>query len=174
MKKVMYLLLALSIGLNAGLLIVQQSEPPRPGPGRPGPPPDERPGPPRPEVLVRDHLESMTRHLDLDESQQQAIREVLEEHMPALFEMRRRSKEANRRMSEAFAEPGFDPEQFEVLARQASLTRGRADSLAAVMLIGEAAVLTNEQRVRFAEVAPMVHTTPRQNQPPPPGRRNPR
>lgn len=166
MKKALYLLLALSIGLNAGLLIAQQSDRRPPGPLRPGPPPGEHPRPPRPQVLVQNHLDGMTRHLDLDVEQQQAIRKVLEAHMPLLSETMHSSAEANRRISEAFAAPGFDPVQFEMLARQASHARSQADSLSALMLIGEAAVLTEEQRERYAEVAPTVHSNPRPNPPP--------
>jgi len=167
MKKVLYLLLALSIGLNAGLLIVQQSKPPRPGPGPRGGPPGERPRPMDPEAIVENHLNGMTRHLDLDEEQQQAIRMVLETHMPQLSEARRQLDEANRRISDAFRAPGFDPVTFKELSRQATRARSRADSLSSLMLIGEAAVLTNEQREKYAEVAPTVHSGPQRNQPPP-------
>lgn len=167
MKKVVYLLLALSIGLNAGLLIIQQSEPPRPGPGPMGERPSERPRPMEPGVIIENHLEGMTRHLDLDEEQRQAIRLVLETHMPSLSEARRQSEQANRHISEAFGDPGFDPIKFKVLSRQASMARSRADSLSSLMLIGEAAVLTDEQREKYAEVAPMVHSSPQRNQPPP-------
>ncbi len=179
MKRVLSLLLALSVGLNAGLFYVQNSGPKHEGPDRKGPPrEDHRGGPPSPDNAIRNHLEGMTRHLDLSEEQQDAIREVLAENMPLMGEMRRRSEEANRRISEVFAAANFDEEQFKQLVGQASFFKARADSISAVMLLGEAAALTAEQRAKYAEIAPTVHSTPQRNprpprRNPPPGRRGP-
>lgn len=161
MKRALFLLLALSLGLNGGLLYVRLADRPAGRPARPGPPPrQEEQHAPDPERLIRDHVEGITRHLQLNETQQKAIEAILAESMPELTELLRRSEEANRRVSEAFAAPVFDPAEFFRLTREASLSRARTDSLSAVMLVGESEVLTPEQRQRFAEVAPTIYANP--------------
>ncbi|MCP3860776.1 MAG: hypothetical protein GY704_14085 [Phycisphaeraceae bacterium] len=57
------------------------------------------------------------------------------------------------------------------LVLKAAAARSRADSLSGVMLLGEAGVLTMEQRARYAEVAPNIHTGGGGPNPPPPPRR---
>lgn len=175
MKRGLFLLLAVSLGLNAGLLYVRYLDGPLRGPGaeRPRPPRGAGP-PPRPETMARDHLADMTRHLDLSDEQQQEIRVILEERMPLMTELLRASREANQQISDAFAAPEFDGEHFGQLAAQVSRSRAQADSLAMVMLLAEAAVLTPEQRIKYAEVAPTVHSKPQHNphnKPPRPRRR---
>lgn len=178
-KNIIYLLLALSLGLNVGVIattVIHQTQAPAdlpPGPGGgPGGGPGSGPGQaPDPERLVNDHLRGMTRHLDLDAEQQQAIRAVLERSSPELVAMQAEVAATARRLSDAYAAPDFDPEQFRQLAVAASAARSRLDSLSTVMLIDEAAVLTPEQRKKFAAVAPMVHSQPqpprRERRPPP-------
>jgi uncharacterized membrane protein len=171
MNRIALLLLAVSLGLNAGLLYVRLAERPAQGTERPDRlPAPRRASPPAPEVVVQDHLLAMTRHLTLSQEQQRSIRAVLDEHMPMMMELLRRGDEANRRISEAFAAPEFDTERFKILVQEASQARARADSLSAVMLLGEAAVLTAQQRIKYAEIAPTVHANP-PRKPPPPRRR---
>jgi Spy/CpxP family protein refolding chaperone len=174
MKRALWILLALSLGLNAGLLYVRLADRPgmapgsHPGESGPhGPPPGEH-GAPQPdtEALIRNHLASMSRHLDLSVEQQQSIEEILRDHLPEMAELRRRAEEANRRVSAAFAERQLNSGRFTTLVREASQARARIDSLSAVMLLGEAGVLSPAQRARFAEVAPTVYANPRRSPPP--------
>ncbi len=173
MKKILYLLLAVSLGVNAGLMVVtlkHRGQPPHPPgqlppgdhiDGRPGPPPGQRQGPPRdPRRLVDGHMAGMTRHLDLDPDQQREIRAVLERDAMRLMELQEASEDAGRRLSETYAAPDFDPEAFLRLVAETSAHRTSLDSLSAVLLIAEAAVLTPEQRVKYAEVAPTIHANP--------------
>ena len=157
MKRLLFLLLSLSLGLNAGLLYVRYADQPhQPGP-RPGKPPHQqghRP-PPRPEMMVEQQLEAKTRHLELDSAQQKAIRDILEKHLPAIAELRERTGEANRQMTEVYAADSFDEADFQRLMLISSHTRSQSDSLSAVILMEEASVLNDEQRRLFAEVAPM-------------------
>ncbi len=174
-KTIVYILLAASLGLNAGViattLIQQKSSPPVDAP--PGPRGDRGPqhGPPDPARLVENHVRGITRHLALDPEQQQAVRAVLENHAPELVRRQTDVAEANRRLSVAFAEPVFDPELFRQLTLEASAARARLDSLSAAMLVAEAALLTPEQRREYAKVAPSIHSQPRrpprQGGPPP-------
>ena len=175
-RRLVYLLLAISIGLNVGVIattIVHQTRAPAgppPGPGG-GPGPE---GAPDPQQLVDGHLRGMTRPLDLNPEQQQAIRVVLERHAPKLVEFQAEVAETGRHLSDAYAAPDFDPDRFRQLTAAASAARSRLDSLSTAMLVAEAAVLTPAQRRKFAEVATTVHSQPkgppRQVGPPPPPR----
>lgn len=175
-KKLIYLLLALSIGLNIGVIgttVVHRGKrlpPPRP----PGPPtggqhqPGQRPDPAR---IVEDHVRGMTQHLNLNSEQQQAIRAILERYATQLTALQVEVEETSQRLPEAYADPAIDPDQFQQLVAEASNARAQLDSLSAVMLMAEAAVLTPEQRQKFAEVAPSIHSRPKrprgQGGPPP-------
>ncbi len=169
-KNILYLLLAVSLGLNVGVIattIVHRTagppEGPPPGQGqRGGPGPGQRPDPAQ---LVEEHLQGMTRHLDLSPDQQQSIRAVLEEFGPQQVEFQMEVEQTSRRLTDAFGAPGFDPEGFRRLTTEASTARSRLDSLSAVMLVSEAAVLTQEQRLKFARVAPSIHSNPQRLQP---------
>ena len=178
-KKMLYLLLAVSVGLNVGViattLVHRTGGPPE------GPPPGQdrsgRPGPgqrPDPAQLVEGHLQGMTRHLDLTPDQQQSIRAVLEEFAPQQVEFQMEVEQTSRHLTDAFGAPDFDPESFQRLTAEASEARSRLDSLSAMMLVSEAAVLTHEQRLKFARVAPSIHSNPQKPQPqegrPPPRR----
>jgi Spy/CpxP family protein refolding chaperone len=173
-KKLIYLFLVVSLGINVGMIattIIHRMPPahqgPPPGPGGKGGP--EPMTPPDPGKIAEDHVRGMTQHLDLDAEQQQAVREVLEKHAPQLVKFQIDVEEKGRRLAEAFAAPAFDPVQFQQLTAEASAARSRLDSLSAVMLVAEAAVLTPEQRLKFAEVATSIHLKPQQ----PPGRGGP-
>jgi len=164
-KKLIYLLLAVSLGVNVGVIAttlvhqttrVPQGPPPGPG-GREG----RDPAPSRdPRNLVENHVRGITRHLDLDPDQQQAIRAVLERHASQLAEFQRDAASAGRRLAEAYAAAAFDPEQILQLTSEASTARSRLDSLSAVVLVAEAAVLSPEQRRKYAEIAPSIHSNP--------------
>ena len=107
----------------------------------------------------------MTQHLDLDPEQQQAIRAVLERYATQLTALQAEVEETSQRLPEAYADPAIRSRQFQQLTAEASAARVQLDSLSAVMLVAEAAVLTPEQRQKFAEVAPSIHSQPKR----PPG-----
>ena len=111
----------------------------------------------------------MTRHLGLAPEQQGAIREILQRHAPEQIALQRRADQTRRRMEEAYAAEAFDAELFGRLASEAAAARSSLDSLSAVMLLAETAVLSDEQRLKFAEVALRIHG----GQSPPPGQGRP-
>lgn len=165
-KRIIYLLLAVSLGLNVGVITTtlvhrKAGPPPGPPPGGGGQHPGQHPDPAR---LVEDQVRGMTRHLDLTDDQQQAIRTVLERHAEEMIELQIAAADAGRRLVDAYAAPGFDPDAFRQLTAETSAARSRLDSLSAVVLVAEAALLTPEQRVMFSKVAPTIHSRP---QPPP-------
>lgn len=162
-KRIIHLLLAVSLGLNVGVIsttLVHRAATPPPGP-RPGggEPRPERPDPAR---LVEGHVQGMTQHLDLDAGQQEAIRNALEPHAAELASLQAQVAEAGRRLSSAFAASEFDHRGFLRLTAETSTVRARLDSLSAVLLVAEAAVLNPEQRLKFSNVASIVHTQPQQ------------
>jgi len=79
---------------------------------------------------------------------------------------------ASQGITEIYGRVPFDKVEFQRLMREVSYTRSKADSLSAVMLAEEASVLTDEQRRRFAEVAPMRSGGGHRPPPPPPGGRH--
>jgi len=175
LKKTLYLLLAVSLGINAGLLAMTllnrpHAEPPsrhQPPGGPGGPPPGQHPGSaPDPQRMSGELATRLSKHLDLDEQQQRAVREILERHAPRLIELQRLSQDADERLTEAYATPDFDPETFRRLVAETSAARSAVDSLSAVILLDKAAVFTPEQRARFTEAAPVLGSNPVQATPP--------
>ena len=167
MKRLLFLLLSLSLGLNAGLLYVRYADQgqPRPMPG--GPPPQQvHHQPPPPEVMIEEQMAVKTRHLNLSSEQQKAIREILEKHLPAMAELRNQARVSSSRMTEVYAESPFNKEEFQKLMVDAGQARFEADSLAALMLLEEASILNDEQRRLFAQRAPMAG---QEGHRPPPG-----
>ncbi len=172
-QKIIYLLLAVSVGINLGVVGMtligspaQQTQGPPPGPDGGG---DQGPGPrPNPEQMVQRHLEGMTRHLDLDAEQQQAVRLIMEQHMPEQAERQFLVEKTGRELAQVFAAPDFDAPEFRRLTAAASRARAELDSLSTVMLVAEAEVLTPEQRQKFAAVAPSLRA---QSPNRPPGQR---
>ena len=133
-KRILYLALALSLGINLGLVAATLLHR---DPGRPGPGPGRGPGgPPNSARLIDDHVAGITEHLGLSGQQQVEIRRVLERHVPQLVEAQRQAATGGRRLSELFAAPELDVEAFLAVSRETARARARADSLAALMLVG--------------------------------------
>lgn len=169
MKRFLFLLLSLSLGLNAGLLYVRYVTEvhPRPLTGAPGPQGFHRSAPP-PEVVIKEQLAAKTRHLGLSPAQQDTFEYIMEKHLPAMVELREKAQNSNRMMAEVYANVPFDEVEFLGLMSETSRARSRADSLSALILAEEASVLTDEQRRLFADESPMAQ--PEGDRPPPPRR----
>jgi len=170
-KRFLFMLLSLSMGLNVGLLYVRYMEKPQSRPGHAAPDHQRmhRPLPPL-EVMIRQQLEVKNRHLKLDSTQQKAIGKILETYLPTIVEFKEKSRMANQKVTEVYSSVPFDKIEFQRLMREAGQARSTADSLSAVILIEEASVLTDEQRRLFADVAPMSQGEG--HRPPPPRRRH--
>ncbi len=161
MIRSLFIIMAVSLGLNAGLLYVRYMDRPTgpfpEGHERPG---KERGAQPGPEMIVNHQLKAKTEHLGLDNLQQEKIRVILEENLPRMVEFRQRTEEAQAQMSALYGQAPFDEAAFLSMGRLAAQSRTSADSLSAVILSLEAEVLTDQQRKSFAEVAPMHQMGP--------------
>jgi len=160
MKRLWYLVLALSLGLNAGLLWMHfhhRAEHERRGPwrrtGERGPRPDA------PEVgkaMVERHLARLEHELDLTPEQRSAIGAIWEQNLPAIRTTRDRLRSLRAEMRDGIAAAEIDSTALRVLARQAAAAQVELDSLTAGTMLAEAHHLQPEQRRRYAEIMPWV------------------
>ncbi len=149
MKRVWVLVLALSLGLNAGLLFMQISERGR-KPRHDGRSPD-------PERLVERRLHQLNKHVGLNEEQQKVMEEILREIIPHVVAERSKTLELRNSLVLEYASAEMDPNRIRELARKLSTMQVSIDSLATEGLLREAAILTPDQRRRYAEIMPLRH-----------------
>jgi Spy/CpxP family protein refolding chaperone len=184
MKRIWFVLLALSLGLNAGLLYMvishRHARGPRgfewmgPPPDRPGPPEDNLGPPPahgRPYGLAfaRHRLDRMADWLNLDPAQREALRAILDETMPRILERRDAVRAARHRAAEQYLKPTVDPDSVRASVRQLNAAQASLDSLVAETMSREAKLLTPEQRSRYFTAMPWGERVgPDRDGPPPP------
>jgi Spy/CpxP family protein refolding chaperone len=154
MRRLPYLVLALSLGLNAGLIYVTLNggdtrTPPMHGAGRP------RHEPARdPELLVAQHVERMSEDLSLSSEQQETIRTTLLRWMPEILAQQRRIGDLRRSIVDLYVESELDSGRFQAVVARLSEAQARLDSLATAAMLGEAEILTREQRTRYVHHMP--------------------
>lgn len=168
MKRVwLPILLALSIGLNVGLLVDDLAERwrgggcrgPRfgdPGFERPLRPGHERPGQglPDPARLVEQRIEHLQATLDLDESQKTALAEAAAATMPRLVTEFAALREARHAVRTLYRQPDVEPARIREAVGELARAQTRLDSLVAESMLREAEILTPEQRARYVESLP--------------------
>lgn len=181
MKRTWFVVLALSIGLNAGLLYVLLTGPDTPpppwqereriprGPGRMDDPGSGRgsqdgPGqgaeseePDRLERILQGRMEMMTRHLELSPEQRTEIEAILNETLPLILKEQREVWEVRRAMRSRYEGGEFNPDQIQADLRRMHSAQARLDSLVVLSLTKEAQVLSPEQRARYLESMPWHH-----------------
>lgn len=163
MKRFWFLLLALSLGLNAGLLYVQLSgdrpaaEPPR-GPRHHGA------GHDRFDDLAKNHVKRMIEGLDLNEDQAQRLEEVHRDLLPRLASASRESERLRRAVGDQYRSNNMEPERLRETVRRLNQAQAHLDSLVVEAVLAEAAILTPDQRERYARAMPWSRGGP----PPPP------
>ena len=161
MKRLWYLVLALSLGLNAGLLWVHfqhRSEHERRG-ARRSHAEGRRPDPREPEVgkaMVERHLARLEKELELTPEQRTAIAALWEQNLPAIRASRERLRGLRAEMRDGLAAAEIDSVALRALARQAAAAQVELDSLTAGTMLAEAHHLQPEQRRRYAEIMPWV------------------
>lgn len=195
MRRGWFLLLILSLGLNAGLLYAIASgrgsapelsvfqtvvgRQPQPDPRFPGPGPHPPDGPPCPrecsgrlDSVACDRLECLARFLRLDEEQYAEMIRVREEMLPRILAERDEVQRARHAVREEYGKPAVvGPARIRLLVRSLTEAQARLDSLVAETMLQEAALLSVEQRTRYFESMPWRKPGPGPG--PPCGRRGP-
>ena len=157
MKRTWFLVLAVSLGLNAGLVYMTLAKR-SPGPHRPPPPGHFG-------TLLDDHLNKMTESLGLDEEQRSGIEAIHRELLPKISEQHRAMEDLRRAIADHYAGPEFDAANFKKLALGLSEAQAGLDALVSEAMLGEANLLTAEQRRKYAGEMPWGRRGA-----PPPGR----
>jgi len=161
-----FVLLALSLGLNVGLLYTTLADaarrrepvplapfvgaPPRPIDGPPGAEPGLEPHcPALCEPMMRRRLGGLASRLDLDEGQQETLGGILRQAYPQILALRESVAAARRTLQVAYARPMIEPGAIRRLTQEINLAQARLDSLVAETMLREASVLTADQRARY-------------------------
>ncbi|MFC2173151.1 Spy/CpxP family protein refolding chaperone [Acidobacteriota bacterium] len=152
MKRMLYLLFALSFGLNAGLLYVQFAGHEK-AEGREHRDRDHR-DPRDTDELIERRVRRMTRDLGLDAAQQEAMTAALRETLPEVFAQTQALRTKHLDLAAEFSKATMDPERIRALVRDLTQIQGELDAKASEAMIKEASLLSPEQRVRFAETLP--------------------
>lgn len=154
MKRGWFLLLALSLGLNAGLLVTILL------PSRPAvPPPLERPLPPRehprPEAELLRRLNQLTRRLRLDPAQRGEMDIILRETMPPIIRKNDAIRDLHRRMEDLYREAAPDPAAIRAIVGETAHVRTELDSLVSEAMLREMSILSAHQRELYLQQFPV-------------------
>ncbi|MFH1143928.1 MAG: periplasmic heavy metal sensor [Candidatus Eisenbacteria bacterium] len=187
MKRVWFLLLTLSLGLNAGLLYTllsprslagsasQENLPEAAPPALDAPPhegmPCATPGGAGPcEVLMHNRLDRMGEVLGLKGAQWTEVRGVLGEMLPRIMAERENVQQIRRRVHEEYMQPEVDAGLIRALVTDLAAAQARLDSLTAETILRESGLLTREQRLGYFRSMPWERC--RDCPPPPRGERD--
>lgn len=160
MSRPWFLLLALSIGLNAGLISMQLSSDDGESGRRPPFPEGRSPigrgfdFQPDPERLVEHHLARIAEQLELTDAQRDSIDATLREMVPQLLKQRNRMRDLRERIERAYRNPDLDPLVFRGFIRELADASATLDSLTAEVMLREASFLTPEQREAYMDTMP--------------------
>jgi Spy/CpxP family protein refolding chaperone len=160
MKRGLVVLLALSLGLNAGLLYVHfwgggESDTVDPdsrtayaGRGQFGPRshPEGAPG------FLRERLGRIEARLRLEEDQREGMADVVDEMMPLILAQQEVVRESQAELHREYLKPRVDRERILELRRLGSLAQARLDSLVTETMLREVILLSPEQRAEYFEM----------------------
>lgn len=163
MKRGWFLLLALSAGLNVGLLYsalftgrgeadVAVSARPAFIDALPGPPPQavsQMPPCESCDVHCQERLGRLSRHLGLGEDQRERMSRVLDETMPRIIAARGSVQQARCAVHAAYDTDTPDPARVHTAVRAMNAAQAHLDSLVAETMLLEIGVLTPEQLHRY-------------------------
>jgi Spy/CpxP family protein refolding chaperone len=165
MKRLWFILLALSLGLNVGLIAVILMARTREAAFRSGHEQRSGRGEHRrgegqhladlpPQQLTEMHMRRLERHIELTESQREEITAILNEYMPRVVGQREKINEIRTELGLHIAIPELDPGGFRRLVDSLNQEQTRLDSLVMESMLAEAALLTPEQRGQYAKTMP--------------------
>ncbi len=187
MKRGWFLILSLSVGLNAGLLytliskrnevrsclaqplVLTSEELPALGTGQPGPPCLVLEG----QGLAARRIACMAQWLRLDDGQCTQMRTIVGEMLPRILAERDAVLEARRTARAGYFAEGVDAASIRERVRHLNQAQARLDSLVAETMLRETALLTPEQRARYLEGMSWDRWLDRGPQPGPPRRPGP-
>lgn len=159
MNRAWFLLLAVSVGLNAAMLYVQFSSP-RTGPAerlerrmerpaRPG----ERGGPERTYAhVVERRVERMRNELGLSDAQVEALRAIGAANADSMQDLRESSRSQREAMRELLTAAPIDSAEIRAAGRRLRDIEARIGAMITDNLIREAAVLEPAQRAAYLEM----------------------
>jgi Spy/CpxP family protein refolding chaperone len=155
-KRFWFLLLAVSLGVNAGLAVIWLARPGAfpPAPGRP----PEPIGPPRIERMLDQHLARITEGLQLSKKQHDELEVAYRTLFPRIIEQNRKVSDLRREVHDGYNADRVDPDAFRARVRALSSEQARLDSFVTEAMLSEASVLTTEQRRRYAPGMPWIRT----------------
>ena len=105
--------------------------------------------PAAPLVMAERHAERLGRHLGLGPQEREAFRRQAAESMPAILAQREEVGRIRRALRDAHGAAELDLVRIRELVRSQSAVQARLDSLVAEAMLGEAALLTPQQRQRY-------------------------
>jgi len=165
MKRLWFILLALSLGLNVGLISMFLMSRAREAAFRSGQEQrfergEHRRGEGRrqadlpPQRLTEMHMRRLERHIEMTESQRKEITAILDEYMPRVVGQREKIDGIREELGLHIAIPELDPGGFRRLVDSLNEEQTRLDSLVMESMLAEAALLTPEQRGQYAKTMP--------------------
>jgi Spy/CpxP family protein refolding chaperone len=166
MRRGWFVLLALSIGLNAGLLyaaLAGRAQAPAPAPPPPGidsicvPLGDgagSMPGAGLCEPMMRVRMQRMAERLSLDEGQREQMNAILSEMLPQILAGRDAVQRARLAVHAEYRQPQLDAARVRLLTRDLNATQARVDSLVVETMLRESALLSPAQRAGYFESMP--------------------
>lgn len=171
MRRGWFVLLALSLGLNAGLLFVHYSRwnklpefPSREVMGREehgerGAPgeraelgPMDRPG--GAESFIRDRIARAGEKLDLSEDQIKSMSEILDAVMPEMMVRRDHIRELRMQMRDEYIRPEVDVDRIQALRQETEFAQSKLDSIMVETMLKESHILTPDQREAYFQLMP--------------------
>jgi Spy/CpxP family protein refolding chaperone len=162
MRRGWFILLALSLGLNAGLLFVHFTG----SADAPEFPPHERgeegavgargpmSGPGGAESFIRDRIARAGERLNLSEDQIKSMSEILDGAMPEMMERRQHIWDLRMQMRDEYLRPQVDAGKVQALRVETDLAQSKLDSIMVETMLKEARILTPEQREAYFHLMP--------------------
>jgi hypothetical protein len=171
MRRGWFVLLALSIGLNAGLLYAALAgragaPAPVPAPSEPGIDSIGMPGGPAEggcdpmsatvlcEPMMRMRMQRLAERLSLNEQQREQMSTILSEMLPQILTGRDEVQRARRAVQAEYRQPQLDATRIRQLTRDLNAAQASVDSLVVETMLRESAMLSPVQRAGYFESMP--------------------
>lgn len=149
MRRVWFLILVLSVGLNAGLLYNEYVREPHRRPFDRGMRREGAPSTMDPQRMIERRLDFMSRRLDLSDEQRAKLKETMTALMPRMVEVHGRLGAARRAALASLTQPEIDASGYRAAITELNGVQAQMDSLAAESFLREASILRPDQRTQY-------------------------